>query len=117
LRSIGLRANAVLGVAAALIAKTIAVARARGVTLPADVEDVWIARLKRSPPGMYASMCYGIARDRAPEVDGLSGHVVRAGRPCTALPHPKLPGAAAASRIARGIAGGTEKRTAQRRRL
>jgi 2-dehydropantoate 2-reductase len=70
----------VLAVVAALIAETAAVAKALGVTLPADIEDVWIARLKSFPPGMYASMYHDIAKGGPLEVEGFSGHIVREGR-------------------------------------
>jgi 2-dehydropantoate 2-reductase len=70
----------VLEVAAALIAETTAVARAQDVTLPADIEDLWVARLKSFPPGMYASMYHDIAKGGPLEVDGFSGHIVREGK-------------------------------------
>ena len=70
----------VLAVTAALIAESTAVARAQGVALPADIEHVWLARIKGFPPGMYASMYHDIAKGGPLEVDGLSGHIVREGR-------------------------------------
>jgi len=70
----------VLEVAAALISETTAVARAQGVSLPADVEDVWVTRLKSFPPSMYASMYHDIAKGGPLEVDGLSGHIIREGK-------------------------------------
>lgn len=70
----------VIEVVAALIGETTAVARAAGARLPADIEEIWLARLKGFPPGMYASMYHDIARGGPLEVDGFSGHVVREGR-------------------------------------
>jgi 2-dehydropantoate 2-reductase len=70
----------VLAVAAALIAETTAVARAQGVTLPGDIEDVWLSRIKGFPSGMYASMYHDIAKGGPLEIDGLSGHIIREGK-------------------------------------
>jgi 2-dehydropantoate 2-reductase len=70
----------IVEVVAALIAEATAVARADGVSLPDDIEETWLARLKGFPPGMYASMYHDIAKGGPLEVDGFSGHVVREGR-------------------------------------
>lgn len=56
------------------------VARADGVTLPDDIEETWLTRLKGLPPRMYASMLHDIAKGGPLEVDGFSGHIVREGR-------------------------------------
>jgi 2-dehydropantoate 2-reductase len=70
----------VLAVAAALIGETTAVARAQGISLPDDIEEEWLARLKSFPPGMYASMYHDIAKGGPLEVEGFSGHIVREGK-------------------------------------
>jgi 2-dehydropantoate 2-reductase len=70
----------ILEVVAALITEATAVARADGVTLPDDIEETWLTRLKGFPPGMYASMFHDIAKGGPLEVDGFSGHIVREGR-------------------------------------
>jgi 2-dehydropantoate 2-reductase len=70
----------ILAVVAALIAEATAVARANGVTLPDDIEETWLTRLKGFPPGMYASMFHDIAKGGPLEVDGFSGHIVHEGR-------------------------------------
>jgi 2-dehydropantoate 2-reductase len=70
----------VLEVAAALVGETIAVARAQGVSLPADLADTWLARFKGFPPEMYASMYHDIAKGGPIEVEGFSGHIVREGK-------------------------------------
>jgi 2-dehydropantoate 2-reductase len=70
----------IVEVVAALIAEATAVARADGASLPDDIDETWLARLKGFPPGMYASMYHDIARGGPLEVEGFSGHVVREGR-------------------------------------
>ncbi|MGK7871103.1 ketopantoate reductase family protein [Falsiroseomonas sp. E2-1-a20] len=70
----------ILEVVAALIAEATAVARADGATLPDDIEEIWLTRLKGFPPGMYASTYHDIAKGGPLEVDGFSGHIVREGR-------------------------------------
>jgi 2-dehydropantoate 2-reductase len=70
----------VVAVAAALVAEAAAVARAQGVSLPDDIEQVWIGRFKSFPPNMYASMYHDIAKGGPIEVEGLTGHIVREGR-------------------------------------
>src|SRR5206468_2447583 len=70
----------VIEVVAAMIAETAAVARAAGVSLPNDVEETWLARIKSFPAGMYASMYHDLARGGRLELDGFSGHIVREGR-------------------------------------
>jgi 2-dehydropantoate 2-reductase len=70
----------VVAVAAALVSESAAVARAQGVTLPADIEQTWVNRFKGFPPGMYASMYHDIAKGGPIEIEGLSGHIVREGR-------------------------------------
>lgn len=70
----------ILEVVAALIAETAAVARAEGVTLPDDIEETCLTRLKGLLPGMYASMFHDIAKGGPLEVDGFLGHIVREGR-------------------------------------
>lgn len=70
----------ILEVVAALIAEATTVARADGVTLPDDIEETWLTRLKGFPPAMYASMSHDIAKGGPLEVDGFSGHIVREGR-------------------------------------
>jgi 2-dehydropantoate 2-reductase len=70
----------VMAVVAALIEEGIAVAAANGVSLPADIEETWLARFRGFPAGAYASMYQDIAKGGPMEVDGFSGHIVREGR-------------------------------------
>lgn len=70
----------VVDVAAAMVAECAAVARAQGVTLPGDIEQIWVARFKGFPAGMYASMYHDLAKGGPIEIEGLSGYIVREGR-------------------------------------
>jgi 2-dehydropantoate 2-reductase len=70
----------VVEVAAALVAESTAVARALGVALPEDIEQIWVGRFKGFPPAMYASMYHDIAKGGPIEIEGLSGHILREGR-------------------------------------
>lgn len=60
--------------------EVIAVGRARGVNLPADLIDTTIALLKTFPPTSKSSMLEDIERGRRLELPWLSGAVVRIGR-------------------------------------
>lgn len=71
----------VLAVLEALIAGTAAVARAAGVALPAETGAKAPVLMRGFPAGLYASMAHDLMRGNALELDGLSGHVAREGRP------------------------------------
>ena len=66
--------------AQAALEEVVAVARASGVVLPPDTAERALARLKKFPPGMYASMANDLLRGRRLELESLSGYVVRRGR-------------------------------------
>ncbi|MBL6457488.1 2-dehydropantoate 2-reductase [Belnapia sp. T6] len=61
-------------------AEVIAVARARGVALPADVEARMAAHNRNAPADMMASMAHDLIRGNRIELPWLSGKVVALGR-------------------------------------
>lgn len=63
----------------AAIEEVIAVARARGVNLPADLMDTTLTMIKTFPAGAKSSMLEDIERGRRLELPWLSGAVVRLG--------------------------------------
>ncbi len=64
----------------AAIDEVIAVGRARGVNLPADLTDTTLAMIRNFPAGSKSSMLEDIERGRRLELPWLSGAVVRLGR-------------------------------------
>ena len=62
------------------IEEAVAVARARGVGLPADIVDKRMTFTDGLPAGMYASMYHDLATEKRLELFWLSGAVVRMGR-------------------------------------
>jgi 2-dehydropantoate 2-reductase len=60
--------------------ETMAVARARGVTLPPGVMDDLVNNLNSLPAGAKSSMLEDLERGRRLELPWLSGAVVRMGR-------------------------------------
>jgi 2-dehydropantoate 2-reductase len=64
----------------AAIDEVIAVGRARGVQLPADLMDTTLTMIKTFPPTSKSSMLEDIERGRRLELPWLSGAVVRIGR-------------------------------------
>lgn len=64
----------------AAIEEVIAVGRAKGINLPADVMDTTIALMKGFPPGSKSSQLEDLERGRRLELPWLSGAVVRIGR-------------------------------------
>jgi 2-dehydropantoate 2-reductase len=64
----------------AAIDEVIAVGRARGVKLPADLMDTTLTMIKTFPPTSKSSMLEDIERGRRLELPWLSGAVVRIGR-------------------------------------
>ncbi len=63
-----------------VMAEVIAVARARGVALPADFLDERMRFVTTVPKGMKASMLHDLERGNRLELDWLSGKVVQLGR-------------------------------------
>ena len=57
-----------------------AVARAAGISLPADAGERALAIHQSFPKTMYASMYHDVAKGKPMELDSLSGYVVRKGR-------------------------------------
>ncbi|HYM31763.1 MAG TPA: 2-dehydropantoate 2-reductase [Candidatus Cybelea sp.] len=57
-----------------------AVAKARGLRLPADVADRTMKFVAQLPPTMKASLAHDLDRGNRIEIEGLSGTVVRLGR-------------------------------------
>lgn len=57
-----------------------AVGRARGVALPDDCVETWMARSQAFAPEAYGSMYHDLAAGRRMEVEWLNGSVVRLGR-------------------------------------
>lgn len=64
----------------AAIEEVIAVGRARGIRLPADLMDTTLAMIKNFPAGSKSSMLEDIERGRRLELPWLSGAVVRIGK-------------------------------------
>jgi 2-dehydropantoate 2-reductase len=64
----------------ALIAETVAVARASGAALPPDAVDTAIAQIRELPADMKTSMQLDYERGRRVELEDLTGAVVRLGR-------------------------------------
>jgi 2-dehydropantoate 2-reductase len=56
------------------------VARALGISMPADIVERQLANHRGFPPQMYASMYHDLARGKRLELDSLSGLIVRKGR-------------------------------------
>ncbi len=71
----------------AAIEEVIAVGRARGVNLPADLMETTLAMIKNFPASSKSSMLEDIERGRPLELPWLSGAVVRIGRE-TGVPTP-----------------------------
>jgi 2-dehydropantoate 2-reductase len=69
-----------LPIARAALEEVIAVARAAGIALPADLAERALAALKKFPRDMYASMANDLLRGRRLELESLSGYIVRRGR-------------------------------------
>ena len=65
---------------ASIIREVIAVARAKGITLPPDMPDEAMAFLTRAPHDMRASMAHDLERGNRLELDWLSGKVSALGR-------------------------------------
>jgi 2-dehydropantoate 2-reductase len=61
------------------IDEVIAIARAKGVALPADARERALALADSFPPGMYASQYHDLANGRRLELEHLSGHLARVG--------------------------------------
>lgn len=57
-----------------------AVARALGISFPADIVERMFATHQGFPPGMYASMYHDLVRGKRLELESLSGLIVREGR-------------------------------------
>jgi 2-dehydropantoate 2-reductase len=57
-----------------------AVARARGIGVPDDVEEKNLKMMQGFPPDMYASMYHDLRAGRRLELESLSGLVMRSGR-------------------------------------
>ena len=66
--------------AKAAFAEVAAVGRAKGLTLPPDIEARALAVHQGFPPGMYASMFHDLRQGRKIELESLSGVVVREGK-------------------------------------
>jgi 2-dehydropantoate 2-reductase len=64
----------------AAIQEGIAVGRAKGVILPADLMDTTLAMIANLPAGSKSSMLEDIERGRRLELPWLSGAVVRIGK-------------------------------------
>ncbi|MGB7182051.1 MAG: ketopantoate reductase family protein [Burkholderiaceae bacterium] len=60
--------------------EVVAVARAQGIELPADIVSRTIALHQSFPKTMYASMYHDLAKGRPLELDSFSGYLVRRGR-------------------------------------
>jgi 2-dehydropantoate 2-reductase len=60
--------------------EVIAVGKAKGIPLPADLIDEGIRFVQGAPPGMKASMAHDLERGNRLELDWLSGKVVSLGR-------------------------------------
>ena len=67
-------------IANAAFAEVVAVARAQGITMPANAADGELKRHQNFPPGMYASMFYDLDRKRPLELESFSGLIMRKGR-------------------------------------
>ena len=61
-------------------AEVVAVARAIGISLPADAAERALAMHQTFPKTMYASMYHDVAKGKPMELDSLSGYLVRKGR-------------------------------------
>ena len=70
----------ILALAHAGFSEATAVARASGIELPDDFAEQNVARHRKFPADMYASMYHDLARGRRIEVESLSGLIVRLGR-------------------------------------
>jgi len=62
------------------VAEIVAVARAKGIALPADAAERTLQAMENFPPTVRPSMLVDLDRGRRIELEGLSGAVVRAGR-------------------------------------
>ncbi len=69
-----------LPIARAGFAEAVAVARAKGVAMPADMVEQLVKKHQGFPADMYASMYHDLARGKRLELDSLSGVIVREGR-------------------------------------
>ncbi|MSU91058.1 2-dehydropantoate 2-reductase [Rhodobacteraceae bacterium 2CG4] len=65
--------------AARLVAETAAVARARGVALPAEAEEKVIAAMAAMPPEARASTAHDLEQGKPLEIDWICGAVARLG--------------------------------------
>ena len=63
----------------AVVDECVAVARAKGVTLPGDAH-VAVERLASSMPTQYSSTAQDLARGKRSEIDHLNGYVLRTGQ-------------------------------------
>jgi 2-dehydropantoate 2-reductase len=61
-----------------IVDECIAVARASGIAVPADMQEKTLA-LVNTMPGQQSSTAQDLARGKPTEIDYLNGHVVRAG--------------------------------------
>jgi len=61
-----------------VVTECIAVARADGVSLPADI-GLAVNRIAKTMPGQYSSTAQDLARGKHSEIDHLNGYIVRRG--------------------------------------
>jgi 2-dehydropantoate 2-reductase len=69
-----------LGLARKLMEEIVAVAKAQGIALPADIVDHALGMHQKFPPTMYASMYHDHCKGRRTELESMSGMVLRRGR-------------------------------------
>jgi 2-dehydropantoate 2-reductase len=62
----------------AVVAETLAVAKAKGVVMPADTAER-VMKIATAMPGQYSSTAQDLARGKPTEIDHLNGYVMRAG--------------------------------------